>query len=92
MSISNQQYLDRLVEIGKELGKDERLPDDSRQLFSRASDLAETRRYDSAAADSDPLDQAFDVLCEACKAAGLHQCKEGQNGFLACQLVWNYSS
>ena len=92
MSISNQQYLDRLVEISKELAKDERLPDASRQLFSKALNLADAHRYDSTTADGDPLEQTFDVLCEACKAAGLHQCQEGHNGFLACQLVWNYSS
>ena len=92
MSLPNQQYLDRLAEISKELGKDEHLPDASRQLFSKALDMADTHRYESASEDCDPLEQTFDVLCEARKAAGLHQCKEGQNGFLACQLVWNYSS
>lgn len=92
MSIPNQQYLDRLAEISKELGKDERLPDASRQLFSKALDLADAHRYDSTTGDCDPLEQTFDLLCEACKTAGLHRCKEGQNGFLACQLVWNYSA
>jgi len=92
MSIANQQYLDRLAEISKDLGKDERLSDASRQLFSKALTLADAHRYDSIAADGDPVQQSFTVLCEACKAAGLHQCQEGRDGFLACQLVWNYSS
>ena len=92
MSISNQQYLDRLAEISKHLGKDEDLPDASRQLFSKALRLADAHRYDSVSANCDPVEETFSVLCEACKAAGLHQCKDGRNGFLACQLVWSYSS
>ena len=92
MSISNQQYLDRLAEISKHYGKDECLPDASRQLFSKALNLVDGHRYDSVTGDCDPLQETFSVLCEACKAAGLHQCKENQNRFLACQLVWDYSS
>lgn len=92
MSISNQQYLDRLAEISKDLGKDERLPDASRQLFSKALSMADAHRYDSVGADCNPVEEAFTVLCEACKTAGLRQCREGHNGFLACQLVWDYSS
>jgi len=92
MPISNQQYLDRLAEISKDLGKDERLPDASRQLFSKALDLADAHRYDSVAADCNPVEQTFGVVCEACKVAGLHQCEKGHSGFLACRLVWNYSS
>ena len=92
MSISNQQYMDRLTEISKHLGKDERLPDASRQLFSKALNLADVHRYDAVTADCDPIEETFSVLCEACKAAGLHQCPEKGNGFLACQLVWDYSS
>jgi len=90
MSISNPQYLDRLAEIGKHFGKDEGLPECSRQLFCRATDMAEDSKYDSVAANCNPVEQTFSVLCEACKAAGLHQCKG--NGFLSCRLVWNHSS
>lgn len=92
MSISNQQYLDRLAEIGKHFGKDECLPDSSRQLFSKAMGMAEDYKYHSVSADCNPVEEAFSVLCQACKAAGLRQCQESQNGFLACQLVWSYSS
>ncbi|MCX7175699.1 MAG: hypothetical protein NT159_17605 [Proteobacteria bacterium] len=92
MSISNQQYLDRLAEIGKHFEKDECLPDSSRQLFSKAMDMAEDYHYESVAGTCDRVEETFSVLCEACKSAGLHQCKENQNRFLSCQLVWNYSS
>jgi len=92
MSIPNQQYLDRLAEISKDLGKDESLPDASRQLFSKALDLAEAHREGSIGADGNPVEQTFTALCEACKAAGLHQCEKGHDGFLACKLVWDYSS
>lgn len=92
MSMSNQQYLDRLAEIGKHFGKDECLPDSSRQLFSKAMELAEDHRYNSVVGKCDHVEETFSLLCEACKAAGLHQCPENRHGFLSCRLVWSYSA
>ncbi|MFA6442881.1 MAG: hypothetical protein WCV99_11120, partial [Sterolibacterium sp.] len=90
MSMSNQQYLDRLAEIGKHFGKDECLPDSSRQLFSKAMNMAEDYQYDSVAGKCDHVEKTFSVLCQACKAARLHRCPEDHNGFLSCRLVWSY--
>lgn len=92
MTVSHQQYLDRLADIGKHYGKDECLPECSRQLFSRASEMADVFTRGSEQRNCNPVEDTFAVLCEACKAAGLRQCKERHNAFLACQLVWDFSA
>lgn len=88
MTDGNVQYLERLAEVSREFGRKEELPEDSRLLFSEAFGLAEDCQYGDAAERR--VDQAFTVLCAACKAAGLHQCKSG--GLLSCRLVWDYDS
>lgn len=92
MPIQNYQYMERLAEISKQYEKDEGLPAACRQLFSKAFDLAGHYKYSPGNTDGNTLDETFSVLCDACKSAGLHRCKENQRGFLSCQLVWNYPS
>ena len=90
MAHCNHQYLERIAEVSRYFGKDERLSDSSRVLFSRAFELADSSKY--AFLQNNSQDEAFSLLCAACKAAGLDQCKGEQCGFLSCHLLWNYSS
>lgn len=92
MTIANQQYLNRLAEISKDLEKDETLPESSRQLFSKALSMADEHQYAAVTDNSNPVEETFAVLCDACKTAGLHQCQDTRNGLMACRLVWNYSA
>ena len=89
MTQSNHQYLERLAEVSRNLGKDEGLPDASRAMFAKAFDLADTSK--NAFKNDNSLDQAFTLLCSACKTAGLDQCRDKQCGFLSCHLLWDYS-
>lgn len=89
MAHCNHQYLKRLADVSRHHGKDEGLPDSSRILFSKAFDLADTSTY--AFKNDNTLDEAFTLLCSACKAAGLDQGKGKQCGLLSCHLLWNYS-
>lgn len=91
MAFSNHQYLDRLANIGKHYRNAEGVPDSSRQLFGKASDMAEVYSRGPVDLSSDPVDETFLVLCAACKAAGLHRCEESRDPFLACRLVWDYT-
>ena len=90
MAHCNHQYLERIAEVSRYFGKDERLSDSSRVLFSRAFDLADSSKY--AFNLNSSLDEAFSLLCAACKAGGLDQCKGIHCGFISCHLLWNYSS
>lgn len=90
MNDCNHQYLKRLADVSRLHRKDEHLPDPARMLFSKAFDLADSNKY--AFKNDNTLDEAFTLLCSACKAAGLEQCKGTQCGLLSCHLLWNYSS
>lgn len=88
MTNASHQYLERLAEVSRQLGKDECLPDASRRLFSKAFDLADN--CECAYTADQRVAESFTALCAACQAAGLHQCR--RSGLLSCPLVWNYSS